>query len=74
MVAIIGGEPKRFRPLVDLCCEAGRRAGHSPDKLIVGLHSIGFLGDITKQAADVFIQDTRTRSPRSARNAAGPQL
>ncbi len=54
MVAIIGGEPKRFRPLVDLYREAGRRAGHAPDKLIVGLHSIGFLGDTTKQAADDF--------------------
>src|SRR5580704_9963538 len=28
MVAIIGGEPKRFRPLIDLYREAGRRAGH----------------------------------------------
>ncbi|MGB6431029.1 MAG: LLM class flavin-dependent oxidoreductase [Candidatus Acidiferrales bacterium] len=54
MVAIIGGEPKRFRPLIDLYREAGRRAGHSPEKLIVGLHSIGFLGDTTKQAADDF--------------------
>src|SRR6478609_8739292 len=54
MVAIIGGEPKRFRPLIDLYREAGRRAGHSPDKLIVGLHSVGFLGDTTKQAADDF--------------------
>src|SRR5712672_3212015 len=54
MVAIIGGEPKRFRPLIDLYRQAGRRAGHSPDKLIVGLHSIGFLGDSTKQAADDF--------------------
>src|SRR5258706_1396433 len=54
MVAIIGGEPKLFRPLIDLYREAGRRAGHSPDKLIVGLHSIGFLGDTTKQAADDF--------------------
>jgi probable LLM family oxidoreductase len=54
MVAIIGGEPKRFRPLVDLYREAGRRAGHSPEKLIVGLHSIGFLGDTTQQAADDF--------------------
>jgi probable LLM family oxidoreductase len=54
MVAIIGGEPKRFRPLIDLYREAGRRAGHSSDKLIVGLHSIGFLGDTTKQAADDF--------------------
>ena len=54
MVAIIGGEPKRFRPLIDLYREAGRRAGHSPDKLVVGLHSIGFLGDTTQQAADDF--------------------
>ncbi len=54
MVAIIGGEPKRFRPLVDLYREAGRRAGHSAEKLIVGLHSIGFLGNTTKQAADDF--------------------
>src|SRR5712692_7020872 len=54
MVAIIGGEPRRFRPLIDLYREAGRRAGHSPEKLIVGLHSVGFLGDTTRQAADDF--------------------
>jgi probable LLM family oxidoreductase len=54
MVAIIGGEPRRFRPLIDLYREAGRRAGHSAEKLIVGLHSIGFLGDTTRQAADEF--------------------
>src|SRR5690348_2800338 len=45
MVAIIGGEPKRFRPLVDAYREAGRRAGHPAEKLTVGLHSIGFQGD-----------------------------
>jgi alkanesulfonate monooxygenase SsuD/methylene tetrahydromethanopterin reductase-like flavin-dependent oxidoreductase (luciferase family) len=28
MVAIIGGEPRRFRPLIDLYREAGHRAGH----------------------------------------------
>src|SRR5580700_2088039 len=54
MVAIIGGEPKRFRPLIDLYREAGRRAGHSAEKLIVGLHSVGFLGDTTQEAADDF--------------------
>src|SRR5271169_3463759 len=54
MVAIIGGEPHRFRPLVDLYREAGRRAGHPAEKLVVGLHSIGFLGDTTQQAADDF--------------------
>src|SRR6202021_155311 len=54
MVAIIGGEPHRFRPLIDLYRKAGARAGHAPEKLIVGLHSIGFLADSTEQAADDF--------------------
>ena len=53
-VAIIGGEPRRFRPLIDLYRETGRRAGHGPGKLMVGLHAIGFLGDTTRQAADDF--------------------
>jgi probable LLM family oxidoreductase len=54
MVAIIGGEPHRFRPLIDLYREAGRRAGHAADTLKVGLHSIGFLADTTQKAADDF--------------------
>src|SRR5437868_5554183 len=33
MVAIIGGETHRFRPLIDLYREAGRRAGHTPDQM-----------------------------------------
>ena len=32
MVAIIGGEPRRFRPLIDLYRETGQRYGHSPDR------------------------------------------
>jgi probable LLM family oxidoreductase len=55
MVAIIGGPPARFRPLIDLYWEAGRRAGHPPEKLRVGVHAIGFLGETTKQAADDFL-------------------
>jgi alkanesulfonate monooxygenase SsuD/methylene tetrahydromethanopterin reductase-like flavin-dependent oxidoreductase (luciferase family) len=54
MVAIIGGQPARFRPLIDLYYEAGRKAGHPAEKLSVGLHSIGFLADTTKHAADDF--------------------
>ena len=54
MVAIIGGEPERFRPLIDLYREAGRRTGHSPEQLTVGLHMIGFLADTTEQAAEEF--------------------
>jgi alkanesulfonate monooxygenase SsuD/methylene tetrahydromethanopterin reductase-like flavin-dependent oxidoreductase (luciferase family) len=43
MVAIIGGDTHRFRPLVDLYREAGRKAGHAPEKLKVGLHSLGYV-------------------------------
>lgn len=54
MVAIIGGEPRGFRPLVDLYRQAGASAGHPPEQLTVGLHCIGFVGDTTQQAADDF--------------------
>lgn len=54
MVAIIGGETHRFRPLVDLYREAGRRAGHAPETLKVGLHSLGFVAETTKEAIDGF--------------------
>lgn len=43
MIAIIGGEFRRFRPLVELYREAGRRAGHAPESLKVGVHAIGFV-------------------------------
>src|ERR1700687_5361850 len=54
MVAIIGGEFRRFRPLVDLYREAGRRAGHRPERLEVGVHAIGFVGASSNEAKDAF--------------------
>ncbi len=45
MVAVIGGETHRFRPLVDLYREAGAKAGHPKEKLKVGLHSLGYVGE-----------------------------
>ncbi|MDB6109864.1 MAG: putative oxidoreductase protein [Pedosphaera sp.] len=54
MVAIIGGEPHRFRPLIDLYRETGRRAGHPPESLKVGVHALGYVADTTAQAADDF--------------------
>lgn len=51
-VAIIGGEPHRFRPLVDLYREAGRRAGHAPESLDVAVHAIGYVADTDQQAGD----------------------
>jgi alkanesulfonate monooxygenase SsuD/methylene tetrahydromethanopterin reductase-like flavin-dependent oxidoreductase (luciferase family) len=54
MVAIIGGETRRFRPLIDLYREAGERAGHPPDRLNVGVHSLGYVAGTTQEAADDF--------------------
>src|SRR5439155_16231734 len=54
MVAIIGGETRRFRPLIDLYREAGNRAGHPPNQLKVGLHSPGYVAATTQEAADDF--------------------
>jgi probable LLM family oxidoreductase len=54
MVAIIGGETRHFRPLIDLYREAGRRAGHSPDQLKVGIHSLGYVAETMQEAADDF--------------------
>ena len=54
MVAIIGGEPHRFRPLIDRYHEAGLRAGHSPDQIKVGIHSLGYVADSASKAANEF--------------------
>src|SRR6266851_5706783 len=54
MVAIIGGEPRRFRPLIDLYRETGKRFGYSPDRLRVGVHSLGYIARTTQEAIDDF--------------------
>jgi probable LLM family oxidoreductase len=54
MIAIIGGQAKAFRPFADLYREAGREAGHAPEKLTVGIHAIGFLADTTAEAQEIF--------------------
>ena len=52
MVAIIGGQPRQFGPLIDLYRRAGAQAGHAPEKLQVGLHVFGYVGESTQAAAD----------------------
>ena len=54
MVAIIGGETRRFRPLVDLYRETGERFGHPADRLKVGMHSLGYVAETTQEADDDF--------------------
>src|ERR1700704_4965209 len=52
MVAIIGGEPRRFRPLIDLYRETGARFGHSSAQLKVGVHALGYVAATTQEAGD----------------------
>lgn len=52
MVAIIGGEPRQFAPLVDLYRRAGAEAGHDPRTLQVGIHVFGYVAESSRAAAD----------------------
>jgi probable LLM family oxidoreductase len=54
MVAIIGGEPRRFRPLIDLYREAGEQHGYPSERLKVGVHMLGYVAETTGEAADTF--------------------
>lgn len=54
MVAIIGGEPHRFRPLINLYRQAGQQSGHKADDLKVGVHVLGHVADTNERAADDF--------------------
>src|SRR5207244_10768113 len=50
----MGGQPHRFRPLINRYREAGFRSGHSPDQLKVGIHSLGYVADNSTTAEDEF--------------------
>ncbi|WP_172296502.1 Atu2307/SP_0267 family LLM class monooxygenase [Pseudoruegeria sp. HB172150] len=52
-LAIIGGAPRRFKPLADLYRQAAEQAGHA-DTARVSLNVHGFVGEDSQRAADVF--------------------
>jgi probable LLM family oxidoreductase len=54
MIAIIGGETHRFKPLVDLYRRAGEQAGFSPEELKVGIHSLGYVAETKDQAIEEY--------------------
>jgi probable LLM family oxidoreductase len=51
-LAIIGGMPENFAPLVQLYRQAARQAGHDPSRLPLSINSHGFIADETQQAVD----------------------
>ena len=51
-LAIIGGRPAQFAPLVELYRNAGAAAGHDPGALAVSINSHGFVAEDGRRAAD----------------------
>lgn len=62
MIAIIGGDPRRFEPLVDLYRRALTEFGHP--QLPVGVHSPGFVGESDDEARDLVWPHYRTMRNR----------
>ena len=52
-IAIIGGNPAHFQPLVELYRRAGKEAGSDPARLKVGINSHGFIAENSQEAADI---------------------
>lgn len=53
-LAIIGGMPERFAPIIDLYKEAWKKAGHPADKIKTGINSHTYIAETSKQAGDEF--------------------
>ncbi|MBN2981001.1 LLM class flavin-dependent oxidoreductase [Cohnella algarum] len=53
-IAILGGEPERFKPLVDLYRKAGAEAGFAPEELKVGITGHGYVAATTQQAKEEY--------------------
>ena len=54
VVAVIGGHTHRFRPLVDLYRQTYREYGHSPAKMKISLHSLGYVGKDHQETIDTY--------------------
>jgi alkanesulfonate monooxygenase SsuD/methylene tetrahydromethanopterin reductase-like flavin-dependent oxidoreductase (luciferase family) len=73
-LAIIGGAPERFAPLVDLYRDAARRAGRDPAALPVGTNSHGFVGPTSQDAADRYFPAYASMMTRIGRERGWPAM
>ncbi|HKG92027.1 MAG TPA: LLM class flavin-dependent oxidoreductase [Gemmatimonadaceae bacterium] len=71
-LAIIGGAPEHFVPLVNLYRDAARRAGRDPARLPVGINSHAFLADRSQDAADAFYPSYAEAMTRIGRERGWP--
>ena len=54
MLAVLGGDPIHYKPLVDAYRNAGLKAGHPPEKLKVAIGSHGYISKTSQQAKEEF--------------------
>jgi len=73
-VAIIGGAPERFAPLVDLYRDAARQAGRDPAALPVGINSHGFVAPTARDAADRYFPAYASMMSRIGRERGWPPM
>jgi probable LLM family oxidoreductase len=73
-VAIIGGAPERFAPLVDLYRQAASEAGHDPARLPVSVNSHGYVAATSEQAGDEFFGAYAAMMNRIGRERGWPPL
>ena len=71
-LAIIGGRPARFAPLVDLYRQAGAEAGYDPAALRVSIGGHGFLADTAAAAAEAALDPFMTTMARIGRERGWP--
>ena len=74
MVAVIGGETHRFRRAVDLYRAAGAQAGHAPEKLKVGLHSLGYVAPGREEAINDYFPGYAKTFTRIGRERGWPPV
>jgi probable LLM family oxidoreductase len=73
-LAIIGGAPERFAPLVELYREAAGRAGRDPAQLPVAINSHAYIADTPEQARDEFFPAYATMMNRIGRERGWPSM
>lgn len=72
VLAIIGGSPLHFEPLVRLYKKAAKEAGHDVSKLTVASHSHGFIADTVEEAVEKFYPSTHYAMNKLGRERGWP--
>jgi probable LLM family oxidoreductase len=72
MLAIIGGDPRRFAPYVDLSKRAYAQLGTEPQP--IGVHSPGYVGETDAQARDDMFADYKTMRDQIGRERGWPPM